>query len=209
MRPIPVEQYLTPEPSQTAPEGFTVVEQQIVMGLPHVIKLTENLSLTLMVPNGLAHEWRDADPEAVVSTSKDERQPLRAGQIAARSTLPHPPVRLMVKLDGVFQESISVVTGRQTASPHSGVSERGILLDLVLLSWHITAGTIRSIGDYGSRIKLAWRERGKGIDDYAIPPVNPNIVPRLEQAQVFIPLIVQPIQFYSVVYSAVAIQLGG
>ncbi len=209
MRPIPVEHYLTPEPAATAPADFTVIDQQIVQGLPHTIKLTDHLGLTLLLPNGLAHEWRDADPEAIVSRSADERQAATAAQIAARADLPRPPLRVMVQLDGVLQESVAVVAGGRVPSPRSGRPDRGVRLELVFLSWLITAGTVRGLGDYGSRIRLAWRARGAGVDDYAIPPVNPNIVPRLAVAQVFIPLVVQPVQFYTVVYSAVAVQMGG
>lgn len=209
MRPIPVEHYLTPEPAGTAPAGFTVIEQQIVQGLPHTIKLTDHLALILLLPNGLAHAWRDADPEAVVSRSADERQAQTAAQIAAQSALPRPPLRLMAQLDGVLQESVAVVAGGRVPGPRGGRPDRGIRLELIPLSWLITAGTVRGIGDYGSRIRLAWRARGAGVDDYAIPPVNPNIVPRLEVAQIFIPLIVQPMQFYTIVYSAVAVQMKG
>jgi hypothetical protein len=204
MRPISVLPYLTSEPATVAPEGFTLVDAPITRGLPHRFMLDQRIRLTLLVPHGLAHEWRDADPQAVVSASDDERARSTAAQIARHSEIARPPVRLMVEVDTVLQESVAVVVGSGLSTPGIGSETRGVKLELVILSWLITAGSMRSAGDYGSRIRLAWRARGRGVDSFGIPPVNPNIVPRLEQAQVFIPLIVQPIRYDTIVYSALA-----
>lgn len=209
MRPIPVQNYLTPEPEALAPEGFTTIETPILRGLPHRFPLNDHIFLNVLLPNGLAHEWRDADPEAVVSASEDEREALAAAQLAAKSEVSRPALRLMVEYDNVLQESVAVVAGHGVCVPNTGSETRGVKLELIVLSWRITAGSMRSLGDYGSRVRLAWRERGKGSDTFALPAINPNLVPRLEREQVFFSNVVQPAQYYSVVYSSAAVEVGG
>jgi hypothetical protein len=204
MRPIPVEHYLVPEPDKLIPEGFTLLEQKILQGMPHTITLNDFLTLTLLIPNGLAHEWRDADPEAVVCTSEDEYKNLTQAEILSRSSLPRASVHLIVKHSQLFQESETAVIGQKLLSPSNGQPEYGIKLELVLFDWHITAGTMRSIGDYGSYIRLAWREQGKALDDYGIPPINPNIVRRIPHVPIP-PRLLAPRRLFDVrVFSAVA-----
>lgn len=209
MRPISVLPYLTPEPTTVAPKGFTVVEEQLIQGLPHAITLDNRITLTVLLPHGLAHAWRDADPEAIVCTSKDKRRALTKLQHVNRSQLPRPPLRLMVQVDSVFQASVPTVASLRVNSPQDGNVQHGVKLEFVLLDWLITAGTVRSMGDYGSRIRLAWRRRGLGTDDFTMPPINPNIVPRLNAEQVFVALVTAPTQFETVVYSSVTARRGG
>jgi hypothetical protein len=64
----------TPEP---LPGSFIRTSVQLANGLPTTIELDAELRLLLLVPNGLATTWRDAEPTAVVSQSILETGPHR------------------------------------------------------------------------------------------------------------------------------------
>jgi hypothetical protein len=63
-----------PEP---LPDAYTRLSVQLVNGLPTTIDLDAELALVVLVPNGLATTWRDAEPTAIVSQSRPEVEPHR------------------------------------------------------------------------------------------------------------------------------------
>jgi hypothetical protein len=170
---FPIERYLVPEPSAIAPEGFTRIENTIRGGLPHTIRLNEQFKLILSMPTGLGITWRDADPQTVVSSSQDER----------RSSTLTPPLRLMV---GVGKKRWSIIPLTASTRHQAVKPGAGLRLEIIILGWHITAGTVRGAGDYGSKIALVWRRAGEGSDQFSPPPIHPEVEKRQPQAQMML-----------------------
>ena len=67
--PIPIQRYLVDSAPPSAPEGTTRIDETITGSLPHTIDLGNGVVLVLVVANGLAVTWRDANPSAIVSSS--------------------------------------------------------------------------------------------------------------------------------------------
>jgi hypothetical protein len=181
--PIPVDRYLVPAAKPAAPDGFTPLTSTAQAGLPHTIQLDQGTRLILTVPTGLAGIWRDADPSLVVSCSDEELAP----------SVPHPddpigsvdraPARLLLQIGGATVASLPLVAGLRRIAPDQGRSDVGVRIELVVLSWTITAGSMRGPGDFGTRISLAWRTANRAIDQFSTPPPNPVLVKRLPLAR--------------------------
>ncbi|MDZ8258030.1 hypothetical protein [Nostoc sp. ChiQUE01b] len=207
--PIPVQRYLVSDRQPTIPEGFTQVDSKILAGIPHIIQLDQITRLIVVVPTGLATTWRDIDPTTVVSQSDDQLAPcqqlprairhlqmagLTEDKIAQALNLSIPdlqaialqpgesiaevkraPARIIVQRSGLPMIAIPLVAGLQRITPDSGA-----FLELILLSWDIRAGSLRGIGDFGSRISLAWKQADQAASEYSPPAINPFLMLRLE-----------------------------
>ncbi len=177
---IPVQHYLVPESAPAAPEGFTVVDERILNGLPHAIRLDPETRLVLLVPTGLAKSWRDADPEAIVSRSDEGLAPVEAGIDDPVGSVERPPARLLLRSGTRTLASVPLVPGLRRCLPDAGLPDSGARVEVVILSWDLRAGSMRGAGDFGSRIALAWRYADRAVERFSTPPPNPNVVPRLE-----------------------------
>jgi hypothetical protein len=179
MEPIPVHRYLAPPPITSVPSGFTLVDERLARGLPHTIQLDKTISLTLAIARGLAADWRECDPAAIVSTSEAD--------FAARIGEPEEEVgatgraaiQLLVRKEGSTVGTVPLVAGRVVSAPNPGTSQQGALVQLVILSWDVRAGSVRGPGDFGARLRLAWRRADRGVDEFAPPPPHPYLVQRL------------------------------
>lgn len=157
--PIPISGRLVPEVVPTPPEGFTVVEQPLVAGPIQRIPLDGGIELTLVVPTGLASAWRDADPAEVVSHSATALAPAPGSGGTPAGPAPA-PVRLLVRRAGAIVASVPLIAGLRRRVPDAGGDDRGVEVELVVLSWDLRAGTLRGPGQFGSRVELAWRRAG-------------------------------------------------
>jgi hypothetical protein len=175
--PIPIERYLVPATSETPPELQTV-DQPLVAGLPATIPLTKELSLVLALPTGLAQSLRELDANVVVSEDTGERRPYQPGGAAIGST-ERAPARLFLLRNGVVTGSAPLVAGVRRRLPEDGDESQGTVVELVVLSWRILAGTVLGVGDYGSQISFAWREVDRAADLFLPPPIDPNVISRL------------------------------
>jgi hypothetical protein len=54
----------------------------------------------------------------------------------------------------------------------------GALVEIVVLAWEIRAGTVRSGGDVGSRISLAWRDASRAPEQFSPDPIHPRVAAR-------------------------------
>ena len=178
--PIPIQHYLVPGQNPITPDGFTQVDQTIFGGLPHTIQIDEATALLVVAPNGLARTWRDIDPTSIVSKSDDERKPTISSPKEPIGFLERAPVRILVRQNGDLMASIPLVAGLRRMIPDSGRSSLGVRIELYILSWDLRAGSLRGLGDFGSRISLAWRRADKAGERFSTPPVNPKLIPRLE-----------------------------
>jgi hypothetical protein len=180
MPPIPVSRYLVPAVPAAVPDGFTLVDQSLSTGLPLTIPLFADLTLTLALPTGLAAQWRDADPTAVVSQSADQESPQHpAVGPTTIGGVDRAPARLVLLRSGALVASVPLVAGLQHVLPDSADGVGG-LIDLAVVSWDLRAGNVLGAGDFGSRLRLGWREADKAADEFVLPEINPRILSRLE-----------------------------
>ena len=173
--PIPVQGYLVPEQKLLVPEGFTPVDEPILNGLPHTIQLGEDTTLVVVIPTGLAATWRDIDPTTVVSSSADERQ--RFNPAESTSAAMRASARILMRVGGRTVASLPLVAKLLRTIPGDG--ERGVQIELLIVSWDLRAGNLRGPGDFGSRIVLATRRADQANDQFSTPPVNQYLIPRL------------------------------
>ncbi|ESA32885.1 hypothetical protein N836_24160 [Leptolyngbya sp. Heron Island J] len=174
MLPIPVQSHLVTESDLTIPAGFTRVTNKLLTALPHEISLTADISLVLVMPTGLAVTWREIDPTTLVSHSEAELQPfnpsLRKINLADAKyvgEVTRHPLRCLVRQGGTTIASVPLVAGLHRTIPDYGSPSQGALLELIILSWDIRAGSLRGPGDFGATISLAWRLVGQGANTFS------------------------------------------
>lgn len=177
--PIPVSRYLVPDAPATLPQGFTEVAQSLSTGLPFTMTLFRDLALTLALPTGLAAQWRDADALAVVTRSDDQASPrLAAPTLDTLGAVDRAPACLVLTRSGAVLASVPLVAGLRHVLPDSAGGTGG-LVELAIVSWDLRAGNVRGAGDYGSRIRLGWREADQAADLFTLPPVDPHVNSRI------------------------------
>jgi hypothetical protein len=177
--PIPVNRYLVPPVQPSLPDDFTAVSQTLTAGLPQTITLTDDLSLTLVVPNGLAHAWRDTDPAALISGSDSEIRPLVDTVLEIRPSQ-RAPARVLLRRTGTTLASVPLVAGLHRFIPDHGDPTEGVAVELAIISWQLHAGILRGPGDFGSRIDVAWRRANLGSDFFSELPEVPPFLYRLK-----------------------------
>lgn len=155
------------EPSPAAAAGETTLRQPLDTGVPARIPLTGQRVLVLAVGLGRARELMDADPSAV------------AVDLAAAGTPAEPdpdrPVARLTLLDGAtLGDTVRVVAGVRSTLAVGG----GAAVEVVVDALTITAGSLRSPGQYGSSITLRWRAIGTAPDDGPPPAPGDPSLPR-------------------------------
>lgn len=147
--------------------GETTLRQALDSGVPARIPLTGQRALVLAVGLGKARELMDADPSAV------------AVDLVAAGTPAEPdpdrPVARLTLLDGAtLGDTVRVVAGvRSTLAVAGGAAVEVVVDDLT-----ITAGSLRSPGQYGSSIALRWHAIGTAPDDGPPPAPGDPSLPR-------------------------------
>jgi hypothetical protein len=173
---MPILRYLTPDVKPVPPDGFTVVDDRILQGLPHFVPLAGELRLAVLVPTGLVRHWLDADPTLVVTHSTRETEP-KAVEDEPPGSAEEPAARLVLMDGSVPVASAALTVGRRITLPETGAA--GVRVDVVVLGWDLRAGSLRGPGNFGSRITLAWRSADTPIAHFSTPPVNPVLIKRL------------------------------
>jgi len=179
-QPIPVQRFLVPDQNPVAPEGFVEVSEAILGGLPHIIQLDQEVKLVLFVATGLAATWRDVDPTTVVSQSDGELAPAAAGGDFPIADVRRAAAHVAVKVGSAIVASVPLAAGLRRVLPDAGDSDGGSRIELLVLSWDIRAGSLRGPGDFGSRVRLAWRRADKAVEKFSTSSVSSQIVARLE-----------------------------
>jgi hypothetical protein len=171
--PVPspiVARELVPDRAPAVPDGFTLVDEALLDGLPRRIQLGDDHVGVLVVPTGLAAEWRGAAPAAAVSASDAELLPPGPGDAAVTRV----PARLLVLRGDDVAGSLPLVAGRRYLVGDDG-GAGGARLEVVVLAWDIRAGTLRGPGDTGARVRLAWRRADRAPGAFPAPPVHPRV----------------------------------
>ncbi len=175
---FPIERYLTPATPTQAPEGFTMIEQALSGGLPAPIPLTAELTLVIGIPTGVANAWREADPQATVTSSLAQWQPYEPPGSGAP---PQPMIRgplLILLRSGTVIASVAALAGQRRLLPAGG-QQVGTLLELYVSAWDVRAAAILGGGDTVSRIRFGWRAANLPGSQFTPPPISPSIVSRL------------------------------
>jgi len=139
------------EPRNTAPpEGLSALRYPLDTGVPARIPLAGDRALILAVGLGQARRLLELDPAAVVIG------PSAASSVDADIDRdPDQPVaRLTLVAGEAIGETCAVVPGRSCRLAVAGAT----LVELVVDRLVITAGSLRSPGEYSSFIELRWRE---------------------------------------------------
>jgi hypothetical protein len=176
--PIPVDRFLVPVPTTDVSAGFTLIDQALTNGLPQRLPLFADVSLALVVPHGLAKRWRDADPTDIVTHSDDERTSTTPATTQAAPP-PRVPALLFLERAGTTLAAVPLVAGLRGTYPNGCESTQSTLVELFIISWEVRAGSMVGPGDFGSRIRLAWRNAVKAVDEFSPPPVDPRVARRL------------------------------
>jgi hypothetical protein len=156
---------------------MTRVTERLTAGLPQTIALDAELSLAVTLPNGLAVQWRDADPHALVSSSAAEREPHAVDGNGTR----RPPLRLLLLVRGAPVATLPLVAGLRRVVPDDGAAG-GTTVEIEVFAWELRAGTLRSGGDFGSYVDLAWRRADSAAAAFEPPPLHPMYLRRIGAA---------------------------
>ncbi|MBQ0901073.1 hypothetical protein [Micromonospora sp. U21] len=191
MPPFPIDRYLLPETPIEVPAGFTEVRQSLTAGLPHRVELGAGVHGVLILPTGLARQWLDTDPLAVVSSSADDLAPRPAPPATPRppALVGRVPLRLVVRQGTQILGSVPLAAGLRRVCPDAGppaadaAAPAPVAVELLVLSWLLHAGTVRGSGDYGSSVTLAWRPADRAVDRFGPPPINEFVWRRRPPAQ--------------------------
>ncbi|MFJ6150624.1 hypothetical protein [Micromonospora profundi] len=186
MPPFPIDRYLLPETPVEVPDGFTEVRQSLTAGLPHRVELGAGVHAVLILPTGLARQWLNTDPLAVVSSSADDLAPRPAPPATPRAPalVGRVPLRLVVRQGARILGSVPLATGLRRVCPDAGPSTGpSTAVELLVLAWLLHAGTVRGSGDYGSTLTLAWRPADRAVDQFGPPPINEFVWRRRPPAQ--------------------------
>jgi hypothetical protein len=151
--PGPALSAVVPPPTMDAPPGFIRERSVLDNGLPSTVRLPDGIDLILLIPTGTAALWRDADPTTVVSSSAAQvaADPGSQGSGLAVAAVP----RLLTRVGGRTVASVPLVAGLRRAVPDDGTA--GARVELLLLGWQLTAGSMQKSGSFGSWLDLAWR----------------------------------------------------
>ncbi|MBE9111412.1 hypothetical protein IQ273_18570 [Nodosilinea sp. LEGE 07298] len=180
MQSIPVQRYLVPDQKPPPPVGFTQVNVRILTGLPHTISLSGDLQVIVVLPTGLAVPWRDANATALASSSAAELSPSTPQADFTLADVTRAPFRLVVQQSRRTIGVVPLVAGLRQVVPNSGASNLGGQIELIILEWDVRAGSIRGAGDFGSRLSLAWQRANQATAQFSPPPINPQLLARLQ-----------------------------
>ena len=161
----PVVRELVPAEPTAVGSEFTVVEERLAGGLPALIPLGDALTAALVLPTGLAKTWRDADPTALVSSSREQA----VAASAPPSQRVRAPARLVIDRLGETIAALPLIVGVRRRVSDGGREAVGAMAEIVILGWEIRAGSLQGPGDAGSWIRLGWRERTSADDEFRGP----------------------------------------
>ena len=174
--PVPIARELVPARPAPPPEAFTQVSSRISGALPHLIPLEGDATLVVVVPTGLAAQWRDADPTQTISSSapafevrdkeEDEREPIGA--------VGHAPARMFLRAGGSLRGGLPLTASVRRKIPDSG-EPTPVPVEVMLIDWRLHAGDLRGAGDFGSQVRFAWRRLDRGTARFAAPSISPQL----------------------------------
>ena len=177
---FPIERYLVPAAADPLPNAVRET-RPLVQGLPEALALDAEVSLILAMPSGLATQWRDADPGAIVSSSAPELAPWTPAPSTPVGDVARPVLRFFVLQRGNPVAALPLAAGLHRVVADGGNGVTGAFLELRIIAWEIHAGNLVGAGDLGSSLRLEWRRVGTGVSAFATPPLDPHVAERLKR----------------------------
>lgn len=174
---FPISRVLVPRQAPALPTALAPENRSLTQGLPERLSLDASASLVVVVPQGLATAWRDADPTDVVTASAPELLPTTRHASDPVAGVVRAPAQLLVLLGGVLAGAVSLGVGLHARV----VPAAGNGLELVVTGWTIAAGSMRGAGDFGSSIQFGWRRLGAGSAEFQPPALDPRVAQRLRR----------------------------
>jgi hypothetical protein len=171
--PIPVDRVLTPQPDPLPGSGYTMLDVAVT-AVPQRIPLFGTVAVVVLVPTGEALSWLQADPAEPASSS----DPGWAPAPAAGAPAPSPPARLVLLDAAQTLGTLPLAAGARAVLPWDGDPGRGALVDIVVLTWQLTAAAVVGAADTGSRLRLGWRRADLAPSQFRAPDANPKVLLR-------------------------------
>jgi hypothetical protein len=144
--------------------------------VPFAWPLDLELGVVLFVPTGSAVLWRDADPTAIVADSDLDDAPSIPQD---PETPPRAPARILLRRGRTVIAVAPLVAGLWRVLPDG--DHDASMVELYVVSFRLTAGTLRGAGDYGSFVEVAWRRGAAGATGFTVPRIDPRVAERLGQ----------------------------
>jgi hypothetical protein len=173
--PFPITRYLVSAARPPVPPGFADVSVDVTTGLPLAISLSRDISLVLATPTGDAHSLLEGDSMLTVSAAGDELLAWSSSGDPIGS-VGRAPARLYVQRQGVTIGSVPLTLGAYWRIADAGDPAGGVAVELVVLGWRLALGDLVSAVNYGSSIRLGWREADLGAPTFQPPPVSSQIL---------------------------------
>jgi hypothetical protein len=183
MTHYPATHLLVPANPPAPPDDFTVVRLSLTNGLPHIVDLTAGLALKVTLPTGLMNDWLRADPSTLVAASDDESQPRPDTPAQEIGGVSRAALRLAIVRGGSTLSIMPAALATRRSLPDAGEAAQGVVVDIVLLGWRISAGTLQGPGDFGSYIHFGWKTADEGASEFGPPAINPYLQRRLAPQQ--------------------------
>ncbi|MGW5714790.1 hypothetical protein ACWEVP_01385 [Amycolatopsis sp. NPDC003865] len=158
-----------PDVPASGPAAPRVLKQELTAGLPVRVDLDGARALVLAVPLGAARSVLAADPQSVVFDTRVPVDPAATRDPGAAWP------RLTLLSDGVIGETVPVVAGVPVALRLGAVAVVEVTVDLLV----VTIGTLRSPGQFASRLALRWRDLGPAPDTGPPRPAGDPGIPAL------------------------------
>lgn len=149
------------------PTVFQTLQQDLTSGLPAKVDLDGARGLVLAVPLGVARNVLSADPATVAFDTGSFTGPTTPRDYDA--TWP----RLTFVAGGVIGETVPVLPGVRFAVRLGADASVEITVDTLV----VTVGTLRSPGQFGSRLALRWRALGPAPDAGPPPSTGDPSIP--------------------------------
>jgi hypothetical protein len=170
----PVSSGAAPAPAPPRGAEFVTVDLSLDAGVPARVPLDGDRTLVLAVPLGVARSLLASDPLAVAADTAE-------GGLAPDADRGRDPARawprLTLLVGGEIGDTVAAVTGAPTVLGRGGVAA----VELVLERLVVTAGSLRSPGQYGSRVTLRWRDLHTAPDAGPAPATGDPSIPRRSQ----------------------------
>lgn len=161
-----------PPPDGASPSARTTLRTALDAGIPARIPLTGDLALMLSVGLGQARRYLDSDPSTPVVTMGDSAGSTDDAQTARDPDDPLP--RLSVVRSGGLGDSVAVTPGVPLVLTFGGAAA----VEVSVTSLIITAGSLRSPGQFGSALVVDWRSLGSAPDTGAPAVPGDSTIPR-------------------------------
>lgn len=131
---------------------YVTIQLALDGGIPARVVLDGTRTLVLAVPLGQARRWLNDDPSAIAIDTSTAAAP--AAPPEPQRPLDEPAARLTLLESNAIGDTVPAATGEAAILTVAGRAVVEVIVDALTIS----AGSLRSPGQYGSSIALRWRD---------------------------------------------------